>query len=433
MPEFVPIPYQYNNPYLVALLPSGEVKYLHPSAKSVIDDYNSSQNTSYPDFEDYIQESPYVIVENFHLSAPAIAFIEITNLCNLRCTHCYADSGKRRENEMTTPEIIDLIDQLAIMGVMQVFLTGGEVFAHKDVLEIIKHARTKPFSTQIFTNGLLITEEHLRNIPEGQSFFVSFDTAIPEKTVRGKMDYPKLRACFELIHKYGHVVRTAVSVHNYNIENVLEIFEWAQINKFPRPQWLETHPIGRALINPHIIIPSDLVDKVFEIYEKCMDKYHVKPDDSLNQLDVNISTPNIRSIKTIQFCQQLENATKQEKCGRSVVYFDSAGNVYPCSNCMSNKIYPAGNIRNNRFKEIWENGFDEFRRITFNDYKSCLTCKVNEEGIWCQFRCPPLSINNTGKELGCGATEYLKLFMVKSNQYWKRKKEEGYKLSITAN
>ena len=98
---------------------------------------------------------------------------------------------------MTTERIIGLLDEFAEAGVLQVFLTGGEIFAHSDAIQIINHARTKPFSTQIFTNGLLITEEKLASIHSGTSFFISFDTADPDRTVRGKMDFPKLRQAFE--------------------------------------------------------------------------------------------------------------------------------------------------------------------------------------------------------------------------------------------
>ncbi len=419
------IPYQINDPYIVALLPAGNVEFLHPSAKVLIDRHNSSTYPEEIDFTPYIQRTPFVELDQFHLSAPAIAFIEITNMCNLNCQHCYADSGKKRSNELSTEQILKLIDDFAEMGVLQLFLTGGEVFTHPDAIKIINHARTKPFSTQIFTNGLLINEKNLSRIPQGQSFFVSFDTAVPERTVRGRMDFPKLKKAFDLVHKYGHVLRTAVSVHNQNIDDIEEIFEWTKINGFSRPQWLETHPIGRALFNPHIIIKKEKVDKVFDIYQRCMDRYHSKPNG-----DPAPNDSKIRSLRTIKFCQQLENATNQEKCGRSVVYVNSQGVVYPCSNCMSNKSYAAGNIAQKTFGQIWEEGFKEFRKITFNDFEKCNNCSVFQEGIWCQFRCPPLSVNITGNELECGATEYLQLFMLKSNEYWKRKKLEGYKLSI---
>lgn len=431
------IVFQENLGGLVTLLPDGRVRFLHPAAKPSLDCINQGLGSADAlDLDDFVIDSPLVDLHQFHLAAPAIAFIETTNLCNLRCSHCYAWSGERRETEMTTERILALLDEFATLGVLQVFLTGGELFAHPAALEIIEHARTKPFSTQIFSNGLLITEEKLKRIPVGQSFFISFDTAVPERSIRGKMDFPKLKKCFDLMKSYGHVFRTAISVHRHNINDVEEIFEWCTANNYPRPQWLETHPIGRALLNPDIMLTPDQVEEVFDIYVRCMDRYQHDTNITFGESpwisNSDTGEAEITGIETIKFCQQLERATGQEKCGRSVVYINSAGDVYPCSNCMSNNQYLAGNIVDKTFKDVWDVGFSAFRSITFEDYEQCAQCAVQQNGVWCQFRCPPLSMNLNGHENVCGATEYLRLFMLKSHGYWNLRKSQGYKLTLTS-
>lgn len=429
------VPFQLNDGGLVALLPDGRVTFLHPSAIRQIRAHDGDPSIQSIDFDEYVIDSPWVDLNKFHLSAPAIVFIETTNLCNLRCKHCYAFSGPKREHELTVNEINGLLDELAEIGVLQVFLTGGELFAHPSAVELITHASTKPFSTQIFTNGLLISEDTLARIPTGQSFFVSFDTAVPERTIRGGMDFPTLRKCFLNMRKYGHVFRTAISVHAKNLEDVEEIFEWCIDNDFPRPQWLETHPIGRALFNPDLLLQPSQVERVIAIYKKCMDRFHQSSDQIPQNGD--LATPNtarkanpIQSVQTIKFCQQLERATGQEKCGRSVAYIRSDGEVFPCSNCMSNGMYGAGNIREFGFKQIWETGFENFRSITFKDHRVCAECPVNAADIWCQFRCPPLAHNISGDQKGCGATEYLRKFMIESDNYWKEKRRNGYRLVL---
>ncbi|HDR7888519.1 TPA: radical SAM protein [Bacillus toyonensis] len=379
-------------------------------------------------FDKYIVHNPLVNINRFHLSSPVIAFIEITNLCNLRCKHCYADSAFKRPNEMSTEAILKLIDELADMGVLQVFLTGGEVFSHPDAVKIINYARTKPFLTQVFTNGLLITEEKLASITSGTSFFISFDTAVPERTIRGGMSFPKLQQRFEWMKEYGHSLRTAVSVHRYNIKDVEGIFEWCIQNNFPRPQWLETHPIGRALLHPDLMLKIEDIEEVFDAYKQCMDKFSENPfeEDFLSDKEKE----DLYVVQTIKFCQSLERATNQEKCGRSLVYINSAGEVYPCSNCMSNSMYKAGNLENFSFKEIWTNGFRDFREITFDQYEICNNCDINKEDIWCQFRCPPLSHNVSKNIKGCGATDYLKIFMMKTHKYWADREKQNIKLTM---
>jgi AdoMet-dependent heme synthase len=441
------IPFQTNDGGIIALLPNGHVEFLSESAEKAIRLHNSGTPVTADELMTYAINDPLVELERFHLSAPAIAFVETTNLCNLRCRHCYADSALKRPDEMSTPVLKGLLDDFARMGVLQVFLTGGEIFSHRDAVEIIRHARSKPFSTQIFTNGLLITEEKLAGIPPGQSFFISFDTADPERTVRGRMDFPKLRNAFEMMRKYGHVFRTAISVHRNNIHDAEEIFEWCAAQGYPRPQWLETHPVGRALLHPDILLRPEDVDEVFAVYQRCMDRYSAGPDDEPRasrdagpqegardagpQEGLPRAADEIRGVDTIQFCQRLERAVGQEKCGRSVVYVNSRGDVYPCSNCMSGQLYRAGNITRKPFAEIWESGFDEFRDIHFSDHTVCGGCPVAQEGNWCQFRCPPLARNLTGDAKGCGATEYLQEFMLRSGRYWRRRAEQNIRLTLT--
>jgi radical SAM protein with 4Fe4S-binding SPASM domain len=427
------IPYQVNDGAILAVLPNGQVEFLEHRVRGVIEAINQGLIPwESVDFRPFIVRSPAVQLENFHLTAPAIVFVETTNLCNLRCKHCYVSSGYRRPNEMPTEVLLRVLDELAEMGVLQIFLTGGELFAHKDAVRIIQHALTKPFVTQIFTNATLITEEKLAQLPPGTSFNVSFDTADPVRTVRGGMDFPKLRQVFEWMKKYGHVFRTAISVHRYNIKDAPEIFRWCLENGYPRPQWLETHPLGRTLLHPDILIQPEQVAEVFEAYTQCMDLYSEPPGDEYwaPEQGPNGRVP-IYSIDTIRFAVRLEYATGQEKCGRSLAYINAAGDVYPCSNCQSAYMYRAGNVRERSFREIWEHGFQDWRRITFADFAVCRECPVQQASIWCQFRCPPLSRNLNGTETGCGATEYLRRFMLLTDAYWKEHARQGKRLVLT--
>lgn len=426
------IPYQVNEGGIVAVLPTGQVEFLQHRVEPLIKAINAEAIPwQQVDLSRFIITDPVVRLEGFHLTAPAIVFVETTNLCNLRCQHCYVSSALKRPNEMSTEMLLGVLDELAEMGVLQVFLTGGELFAHRDALRIIKHALSKPFVTQIFTNGTLITEQKLAELPPGTSFNVSFDTADPIRTIRGGMDFPKLRQVFEWMKQYGHVFRTAISVHRNNIQDAVEIFRWCVENGYPRPQWLETHPLGRALLHPDILIQPEQVDEVFEVYKQCMELYSEPPGDEYWAPETAKERAPVYSVDTIRFCVRLEAATGQEKCGRSLAYINAAGDVYPCTNCQSAEMYRAGNLREQSFRAIWETGFDEFRRITFADHTVCQTCPVHAAGVWCQFRCPPLAMNIERNPLGCGATEYLRRLMLKTDAYWREHAQQGKRLVLT--
>jgi radical SAM protein with 4Fe4S-binding SPASM domain len=89
----------------------------------------------------------------------------ITSHCNLKCVHCYNDSGADvKSNEATTPEAKAVLDDLAEFGVPSVLFSGGEPLTRKDLFELIPYAVDKGLRTVISTNGTLITAEKARQI-----------------------------------------------------------------------------------------------------------------------------------------------------------------------------------------------------------------------------------------------------------------------------
>ncbi len=63
---------------------------------------------------------------------------EITLKCNLACSHCGSRAGSPRTKELSTEEALDLVQQMAEVGIKEVTLIGGEAFLRPDWLEIAK-------------------------------------------------------------------------------------------------------------------------------------------------------------------------------------------------------------------------------------------------------------------------------------------------------
>ena len=61
----------------------------------------------------------------------------ITGRCNFRCRHCYMDAPDAMLGELSTAEALDLIDQMADCGVLQVALTGGEPLVRQDFWQLV--------------------------------------------------------------------------------------------------------------------------------------------------------------------------------------------------------------------------------------------------------------------------------------------------------
>ncbi|WP_404785943.1 nif11-class peptide radical SAM maturase 3 [Altericista sp. CCNU0014] len=82
---------------------------------------------------------------------------EITLKCNLACQHCGSRAGHERANELSTEEALDLVRQMADIGIKEVTLIGGEAFLRSDWLDIARAITDAGMVCGMTTGGYGIT------------------------------------------------------------------------------------------------------------------------------------------------------------------------------------------------------------------------------------------------------------------------------------
>lgn len=103
--------------------------------------------------------------------------LQITERCNLRCAHCFAES-RDVGNEMALEAIQNtIIPQLSKEQVIKVTLTGGEPLIHPHAKEIVMSLLENNIGVGICTNGTLIDLEWARRLTQYNNihFNVSLD------------------------------------------------------------------------------------------------------------------------------------------------------------------------------------------------------------------------------------------------------------------
>jgi AdoMet-dependent heme synthase len=86
-------------------------------------------------------------------------------LCNLACTHCFVSCGPgdRHHEPMTRAEVAERVAEGLAMGAREFYLTGGEPFLHRELLDIL--ADTLPHGPcTVLTNGTLFTRERIAGL-----------------------------------------------------------------------------------------------------------------------------------------------------------------------------------------------------------------------------------------------------------------------------
>jgi MoaA/NifB/PqqE/SkfB family radical SAM enzyme len=93
------------------------------------------------------------------LTGPVTVAWNVTESCNLRCLHCFNNSGPLKNDELTHGEAMRLVDDIIDMQVFNVCICGGEPLLRKDLLEIIRLLSHNGIMVSMVSNGYLIDRD----------------------------------------------------------------------------------------------------------------------------------------------------------------------------------------------------------------------------------------------------------------------------------
>ena len=184
----------------------------------------------------------------FNEATPLNCQIEITYRCNHLCSFCY--NSPTGEREMTTPQIFEVLQKVADLGVLYCTLTGGEAMCHKDFYKIAAEVGRLGLALRIYSNGYLLGDEKVvRKIKALNPLEVeiSLHGARPEThdaLTRIKGSFVKTIKAIENLKEAG--IRTVLKCPITRL-NQKELFEIKAI----------AEGMGRSIIFDAVITPKD--------------------------------------------------------------------------------------------------------------------------------------------------------------------------------
>jgi len=154
----------------------------------------------------------------------------VTGRCNLSCRHCYMEAPTGRYGQLPFDAMAGLVEQFERANVLEVSLTGGEPFLRRDLLDIIQLlAQKKIRLSQIFSNGLLITDRHLediRRIGFRPAFQISFDGVGTHDQMRGVTGTePRVMDAIRRIRAASFPVVVATAIDKFSLAGLTDTYE----------------------------------------------------------------------------------------------------------------------------------------------------------------------------------------------------------------
>jgi heme b synthase len=307
---------------------------------------------------------------------------EITGRCNLNCIHCRSSSTLGSDQgDFTLDEARALIDDITSFAHPVIVLSGGEPLLREDVFDIASYGTAKGLRMALATNGTLVDDAVCARIKESGIRIVSL--SLDGSTARIHDDFRKEPGAFD------GVMRAAGFFRKHGIEFLINSSFTKRNQKDIANVYRLAKELGAVAWYMFMIVPmgrgedllAELISK--EDYDEIL-KWHF--DMELQETEMLVRptcAPHYYRIvqqeaeaRGIDFSRRnLKFGTGGSKgciAAQSIAFIGSRGDVQPCS------YFPkvAGNVREQRFRDIWENSpiFKDIR--SFKDYKGrCGSCE----------------------------------------------------------
>ena len=289
---------------------------------------------------------------------PLTATIELINLCNWKCKHCYLDDQYKI---LDSKKVYDLLQELRSLGTYEVKFSGGEPTLMEDLPKIIACARKLGFSVVLLTNlsnlseNLIETINHY-GISRVETTLFSNDEQVHDQFVQKK-------------GAFNRTLNNLVRLKEMNV-NIL-VKTWALKSNIDKliDMSLFFEKLGFQF-NIHTQIYPD-IHGIFKLpQEEMLSAKEYAEALKLSDKSFNRKFP-------------LNNKSSQILCEEFLysTYITSYGDVIPCAKVR----IPVGNIYKNTMTEIWNNSerLHKFQHYSFKDIQDCSNCQKKNLCVRC--------------------------------------------------
>jgi radical SAM protein with 4Fe4S-binding SPASM domain len=336
--------------------------------------------------------SYFGIKKPLSIYAPFLVVWDFTHKCNLKCKHCYSDSGGIREEELTTSQALAIVDQLADAGITALAFSGGEPLTRRDFFEVARHAADRGLYVSIATNGTLLTKENVQKLKQARINYV--DISVDGATAKTHDEFRGVQGAFEkAIAGLKNCVEAdlcvciATTATKSNFDEMPAIIDLAEEIGAERFTYFNFIPTGRGkeLFDQDLTAEQreQLMQYLLARMSKGCKTTILTTAPQLARLgiqcqgpggtgDVTMSMAHMQTVKVTKKAVPLADFIGGCGAGRLYCSISPSGDVHPCV------FFPitVGNLKTERFMDIWLNSklFNALRDRS-NLKGACAGCK----------------------------------------------------------
>lgn len=166
------------------------------------------------------------------LSLPLTLQLEITSLCNMKCSYCYNSSGRATDTDLKIDQWKIFLKQVALEGgVFQCTFSGGEPLLFENIFDLMDIMHEDGTCLSLITNGTYMDYNMVNRLKKYRWYWiqVSLDSEIEEvhDNIRGyKGGWKKAVEAIKLLKNNSFPVHVAAVVTRTSLINMKELTEF---------------------------------------------------------------------------------------------------------------------------------------------------------------------------------------------------------------
>lgn len=309
-------------------------------------------------------------------------YLLLTRKCNLSCSHCIRSSGPEFTEFITVELCEKIFSELSDQTRnAQILISGGEPTLHPKFLDIVTQAYNIFDSVMVNTNGLNFYKlSRLEPLKDKVRIQISIDGDFStHESIRGRGTYHKTLENINKLSALGLKVTVATTVANNNVKSIAGMDR--DLEKTSFAVWSIKRIVGYGRAEDHDDISSDDWNFFFkDVKVGFLNKSRIA-------IRPMFSIASISSMEVANYSNP-ELSRRGTNCGtgRSKLYINPNGSVYPCA-CMEHKII--GNF----VHESYSNISAKLSGLNIEPKKSSICHKCR---LWnvCRGGCPGISERN---------------------------------------
>ena len=296
-------------------------------------------------------------------------FWECTLRCNLRCAHCGSDCRESSAiDDMPLEDFLIVLDDVRSVMDSRLILvntTGGEPLMRKDICDCGKAIRERGFHWGMVTNGMLLDETMCdRLIDAGlETVTVSLDGfEHAHNWFRGHpRSFIKAEDAIKSLADRGILWDVITCVNQRNFGSLIAFRDHLINTGVKRWRIFTVAPMGRAVNNEELQLTDEqfgqLMDFIVESRQEGIIQVSYGCEGFLGNYEWAVR-------RYPFFCQ----------AGINVASVLADGSISGCLSIRSD--YHQGNIYEDRFTDVWANGFECYRQREWMHTGECASCDM---------------------------------------------------------